>query len=130
MELTEASLAAAEASGALNAFSALTPERARYQASLAAARLKEGEAPDLCGIPLGIKDLFCVEDAPAQAASRILEGFRPPYESTVTREALGGGRGLHRQAQHGRVRHGELDRDLGLRPGGQPLAAAGRQPRR
>ena len=35
-------------------------------------------------MPLGIKDLFCVEDAPAQAASRILEGFRPPYESTVT----------------------------------------------
>ena len=35
---------------------------------------------------MGIKDLFCVEDAPAQAASRILEGFRPPYESTVTRK--------------------------------------------
>jgi aspartyl-tRNA(Asn)/glutamyl-tRNA(Gln) amidotransferase subunit A len=86
VELTEASLAAAEASGALNAFSALTPDRARYQASLAAARLKAGDAPDLCGIPLGIKDLFCVEGEPAQAASRILEGFRPPYESTVTRQ--------------------------------------------
>ena len=84
VELAEASLAAAAASGALNAFSALTEDRARYQASLAAARLKAGDAPDLCGIPLGIKDLFCVEDAPAQAASRILEGFRPPYESTVT----------------------------------------------
>ena len=86
IELTEASLAAAEAAGPLNAVSALTPERARYQASLAAVRLKDGDAPDLCGIPLGIKDLFCVEDAPAQAASRILEGFRPPYESTVTRK--------------------------------------------
>ena len=84
VELTEACLAAAEGSSALNAFSALTPDRARYQASLAAARLKEGGAPDLCGVPLGIKDLFCVEDAPAQAGSRILEGFRPPYESTVT----------------------------------------------
>ena len=38
--------------------------------------------------------------------------------------ALGRGRGLRRQAQHGRVRHGELERDLGLRPGGQPVAAA------
>ena len=85
VELAEASLAAAAGSGALNAFSALTPERARYQASLAAARLKDGDAPDLCGIPLGIKDLFAVEDAPTQAASRILEGFRPPYESSVTR---------------------------------------------
>jgi aspartyl-tRNA(Asn)/glutamyl-tRNA(Gln) amidotransferase subunit A len=84
IELTDACLTAADAAGALNAVSAPTPDRARYQASLAAARLKQGDAPDLCGIPLGIKDLFCVEDAPAQAASRILEGFRPPYESTVT----------------------------------------------
>jgi aspartyl-tRNA(Asn)/glutamyl-tRNA(Gln) amidotransferase subunit A len=86
VELTEASLAASEAAGALNAFSALTPERARYQASRAAARLKAGDAPDLCGIPVGIKDLFAVEDTATQAASRILEGFRPPYESTVTRQ--------------------------------------------
>jgi aspartyl-tRNA(Asn)/glutamyl-tRNA(Gln) amidotransferase subunit A len=84
IELTDACLAAADGSAGLNAFSALTPERARYQASLAAARLKEGDAPDLCGVPLGIKDLFCVEDVPSQAASRILEDFRPPYESTVT----------------------------------------------
>jgi aspartyl-tRNA(Asn)/glutamyl-tRNA(Gln) amidotransferase subunit A len=86
VELTEACLAAAESSTALNAFSALTPELARAQARAAEARLKAGDAPDLCGIPLGIKDLFCVEGAPAQAASRILDGFRPPYESTVTRQ--------------------------------------------
>jgi aspartyl-tRNA(Asn)/glutamyl-tRNA(Gln) amidotransferase subunit A len=43
-----------------------------------------GMSPDLCGIPLGIKDLFCTEGVPSQAASRILDGFRPPYESTVT----------------------------------------------
>ena len=85
VELTEACLAAADAAGALNAVTAPTPERARKQAAAAAGRLKAGRAPDLCGIPLGIKDLFCVEGEPAQAASRILEGFRPPYESTVTR---------------------------------------------
>jgi aspartyl-tRNA(Asn)/glutamyl-tRNA(Gln) amidotransferase subunit A len=85
VELGDASLAAADASGPLNAFSALTPELARRQAEAAQVRLREGEAPDLCGIPLGIKDLFCVEGTPSQAASRILEGFRPPYESTVTR---------------------------------------------
>ena len=84
LELTEACLAAAERAGALNAFSALTPELARTQAREAEARLRAGDAPDLCGIPLGIKDLFCVEGEPAQAASRILQGFRPPYESTVT----------------------------------------------
>lgn len=74
VELTEASLAAAEGAGALNAFSALTGDLARRQADRAAARLAEGDAADLCGIPIGIKDLFCVEDVPTQAASRILRG--------------------------------------------------------
>jgi aspartyl-tRNA(Asn)/glutamyl-tRNA(Gln) amidotransferase subunit A len=83
--LAEACLSTPGPAEPLNAFSALTPDLARTQARAAEARLKAGDAPDLCGIPLGIKDLFCVEGAPAQAASRILEGFRPSYESTVTR---------------------------------------------
>jgi aspartyl-tRNA(Asn)/glutamyl-tRNA(Gln) amidotransferase subunit A len=86
VELTEACLAAAEGARALNAFSAISADRAREQARAAATRLKAGGTPDLCGIPLGIKDLFCVEGLPAQAASNILGGFRPPYESTVTRQ--------------------------------------------
>jgi aspartyl-tRNA(Asn)/glutamyl-tRNA(Gln) amidotransferase subunit A len=84
VELTDACLSAAEGAAALNAVTAPTPDLARAQAIAAAARLKAGDAPDLCGIPLGIKDLFCVEGTQSQAASRILEGFRPPYESTVT----------------------------------------------
>jgi aspartyl-tRNA(Asn)/glutamyl-tRNA(Gln) amidotransferase subunit A len=83
-ELTEACLTAIEAAGALNAFVHVTPEVARERAALADDRLKAGGAPDLCGIPIGIKDLFCTEGVPSQAASKILEGFRPPYESTVT----------------------------------------------
>ncbi len=83
-ELTRACLEAAEAGAALNAFSTLAAERATEQARAAEARLASGGAPSLCGIPLGIKDLFCVEGLPAQAASRILEGFVPGYESTVT----------------------------------------------
>lgn len=86
VELTEACLAAAEAGSALNAFTPLAPERARADAARAAERLAQGGAPDLCGIPLGIKDLFCVEGLPAQAASNILERFVPSYESTVTRK--------------------------------------------
>ena len=84
VELTDACLAAAEGAAALNAVTAHTPELARAQAAAAADRLKTGDAPDLCGIPLGIKDLFCVDGVQSQAGSRILEGFRPPYESTVT----------------------------------------------
>ncbi len=83
-ELTDAHLAAVEAARPLNAFVHETPEIARRQAEGAQTRLRLGMAPDLCGIPLGIKDLFCTAGVPSQAASRILEGFRPPYESTVT----------------------------------------------
>jgi aspartyl-tRNA(Asn)/glutamyl-tRNA(Gln) amidotransferase subunit A len=83
-ELTEAYLAAIEAAGALNAYVHKTPDIARERAGFAQTRLRAGMAPDLCGIPLGIKDLFCTEGVPSQAASRILDGFRPPYESTVT----------------------------------------------
>ncbi|MGG7564783.1 Asp-tRNA(Asn)/Glu-tRNA(Gln) amidotransferase subunit GatA [Rhodovulum sp. DZ06] len=83
-ELTEASLAAIDAADALGAVTAKTPEKAREMAAAADARLKAGDAPDLCGIPLGIKDLFCTEGVASQAASNILSGFVPPYESTVT----------------------------------------------
>ncbi|MEM1313199.1 MAG: amidase, partial [Pseudomonadota bacterium] len=85
-ELTEACLAAADAAGALNAVVHPTPEIARAQAKAADARLaSEGaEAPSLCGLPIGVKDLFCTEGAPSQAASNILSQFVPPYESTVT----------------------------------------------
>ena len=84
---TEACLAAAEAAGALNAvLGADAGSRAAPGGRWPRRGCKRGDAPDLCGVPLGIKDLFCVEGEPTQAASRILEGFRPPYESTVTRQ--------------------------------------------
>ena len=84
VELTEACLGAIEGAGALNAFVHQTPEIARDMAARADKRLAGGDAPAMCGIPVGIKDLFCVKGVPTQAASRILEGFRPEYESTVT----------------------------------------------
>ena len=86
IELTEACLGAIEDAGALNAFVHNTPEIARDQAAAADARIKAGNAPDMCGIPLGIKDLFCTKGVPSQAASRILEGFKPEYESTITQQ--------------------------------------------
>ena len=84
IELTRDCLEAIEAAAPLNAFSAVTAERAVDQATAADRRLAAGDAPALCGLPLGIKDLFCTEGAPSQSASRILEGFLPPYESSVT----------------------------------------------
>jgi aspartyl-tRNA(Asn)/glutamyl-tRNA(Gln) amidotransferase subunit A len=91
VELTEAAIAAVEGGDALNAFVHKTPDIARAQAAAADKRLALGMAPDLCGIPLGIKDLFCTKGVPSQAASRILEGFRPEYESTVTTQLFQAG---------------------------------------
>jgi aspartyl-tRNA(Asn)/glutamyl-tRNA(Gln) amidotransferase subunit A len=84
VELTDACLGAIEGSEALNAFVHNTPEIAHTQANAADARIAAGDAPDMCGIPLGIKDLFCTKGVASQAASAILEGFKPEYESTVT----------------------------------------------
>jgi aspartyl-tRNA(Asn)/glutamyl-tRNA(Gln) amidotransferase subunit A len=84
VELTDACLSAIDAAGALNAFVHKTPDMAREMAKAADARIKAGTASAMTGIPLGIKDLFCTKGVESQAASRILTGFRPEYESTVT----------------------------------------------
>ncbi|PWR02409.1 Asp-tRNA(Asn)/Glu-tRNA(Gln) amidotransferase GatCAB subunit A [Meridianimarinicoccus roseus] len=83
-DLTEACLTEIEGADALNAFVHHTPDMARQQAAKADARLRSGDAPAMCGIPLGIKDLFCTKGVASQAASHILGGFKPEYESTVT----------------------------------------------
>ncbi|MEL7099585.1 MAG: Asp-tRNA(Asn)/Glu-tRNA(Gln) amidotransferase subunit GatA [Pseudomonadota bacterium] len=83
-DLTEACLRAIESAAPLNAFVHHTPEIAMDRARAADARRAAGDAPAMCGLPIGIKDLFCTAGAPSQAGSRILEGFVPEYESTVS----------------------------------------------
>ncbi len=68
----------------LNAYITTTPELALEQAKAADARLKAGDATALTGIPIAMKDLFCTEGVRTTAASKILEPFIPPYESTVS----------------------------------------------
>src|SRR6218665_2701141 len=48
------------------------------------AKLAAGQGGPLEGIPLGIKDLFATEGVHTQAASHVLDSFKPEYESTVT----------------------------------------------
>ncbi|OJI94038.1 aspartyl/glutamyl-tRNA(Asn/Gln) amidotransferase subunit A [Planktotalea frisia] len=91
VELTETHLKAIEGAGALNAFVHHTPEIALEQAKAADARIAAGDAPDMCGLPIGIKDLFCTKGVPSQAASAILEGFKPEYESTVSQNLFDAG---------------------------------------
>ena len=83
-EITQAHVAAVEASSALNAFVVKTPEKALAMARASDARRAAGDAGPLDGAPLGIKDLFCTEGIESTAGSMILRGFKPTYESTVT----------------------------------------------
>lgn len=90
-DLTEACLTAIDAAGVLNAFVHKTPELALERAAAADARIAQGDAPSMCGLPIGIKDLFCTQGVPSQAGSRILEGFLPEYESTVSQNLADAG---------------------------------------
>ena len=84
-DLTNAFLEAIEEERYLNAFITETPDRALADADASDARRAKGETlSPLDGIPIAIKDLFCTDGVQTTAASHILEGFIPPYESTVT----------------------------------------------
>lgn len=84
-ELTGAYLSAIEkANPSLNAYVAVTPEQALDMAKASDEKLAKGQGGPLEGIPLGIKDLFGTKGVHTQAASHILDGFKPEYESTVT----------------------------------------------
>ncbi len=83
-ELTEVHLSAMALQHGLNAFITETPDKARAMAAASDERRREGKVGLLEGIPLGIKDLFCTEGVLTTAGSHILDGFKPPYESTVT----------------------------------------------
>ncbi|TCT39512.1 Asp-tRNA(Asn)/Glu-tRNA(Gln) amidotransferase subunit GatA [Martelella mediterranea] len=84
-ELTAAYLKAIEDhNSTFNAYVAVTPERALAMAKASDLKLSQGQGGALEGIPLGVKDLFGTKDVHTQAASHILDGFKPKYESTVT----------------------------------------------
>jgi aspartyl-tRNA(Asn)/glutamyl-tRNA(Gln) amidotransferase subunit A len=68
----------------LNAFIVSTPEIALKQAAASDAKIAKGESGLLEGVPIGVKDLFCTRDVESAACSKILAGFKPQYESTVT----------------------------------------------
>ena len=91
--LADAQAAIGAAAQRVGAYLALTPERAAAQAEAAQQRLQTNPATasPLCGIPVAIKDVLCVEGVATTAGSRILEGWKPPYTATVVErlEALG-----------------------------------------
>ncbi|TAL80341.1 MAG: Asp-tRNA(Asn)/Glu-tRNA(Gln) amidotransferase subunit GatA [Beijerinckiaceae bacterium] len=84
VDLAKAQIGAIEQARALNCFIVETPEKALAMAAQSDARLASGDAGPLEGVPLGIKDLYCTKGVQTTAASHILKGFVPTYESTVS----------------------------------------------
>ncbi|HEU0134205.1 MAG TPA: Asp-tRNA(Asn)/Glu-tRNA(Gln) amidotransferase subunit GatA [Allosphingosinicella sp.] len=93
-EVATAFSAAVEKGRPLNAFTAETPEHALAAADAADAARASGALKPLSGVPLGIKDLFATQSVATTAGSRILQGFEPRYESTVSANLFAAGAGM------------------------------------
>jgi aspartyl-tRNA(Asn)/glutamyl-tRNA(Gln) amidotransferase subunit A len=80
------------------------------------------EAPEvppgtpLAGVPLAVKDLFCVEDVPSAAGSRILEGYRPPYTATAVQKLLEAGAPLLGKTNQDEFAMGSSNENSGFWP--------------
>ncbi len=83
LELVKASIEAAE-NDKLNAFIITTPDLAIEQAKKSDERVKNNTAGLIEGIPIGVKDIFCTAGIQTTSGSKMLKGFIPQYESTVT----------------------------------------------
>ncbi|RYG21309.1 MAG: Asp-tRNA(Asn)/Glu-tRNA(Gln) amidotransferase subunit GatA, partial [Burkholderiales bacterium] len=87
VEVAEAFNANVAAASALNAFIVATPDAALDAARATDARRASGEdLGKMGGVPIGMKDLFATRGVQTSAASHILEGFKPEYESTVSQK--------------------------------------------
>ncbi|MDR2647264.1 MAG: Asp-tRNA(Asn)/Glu-tRNA(Gln) amidotransferase subunit GatA [Oscillospiraceae bacterium] len=78
-----------EKDGAVGAYIALTKEFAYKSAKAVQARLDTGEIRSpLAGVPVAVKDLICTKNLPTTCASKMLDGFLPPYNATVIEKIL------------------------------------------
>ena len=94
VEVAEAFNANVAGAKALNAFIVETPEHAIAAAKAADADRAAGTLKPLSGVPIGMKDLFCTNGVQTTAASHMLEGFVPRYESTVSQKLWDAGAGM------------------------------------
>jgi aspartyl-tRNA(Asn)/glutamyl-tRNA(Gln) amidotransferase subunit A len=94
-EVAEAFNTAVAGAKALNAFIVETPDHALAAADAAdKARAAGDTLKPLAGVPIGMKDLFATKGVQTTAASHILEGFKPVYESTVSHKLWEAGAGM------------------------------------
>lgn len=94
-EVADAFVVKVSQAKALNAFIVETPDHAIAAAKEADAARAAGETlRPLAGVPIGMKDLFATKGVQTTAASHILEGFKPVYESTVSQRLWDAGAGM------------------------------------
>ncbi len=91
-ELTRSLLARiAQLDPQLNSFISVTEDLALSQAKAADARRAAGESGALLGAPIAHKDLFCTQDVLTSCGSKILSGFKAPYNATVVEKLASAG---------------------------------------
>lgn len=90
-ELARHFLARIQQHADLGAFLAVDEAVTLAQAQAADARLAAGDAPPLTGVPLAHKDIFVTRDWPTTAGSRMLAGYRSPFDATVVRRLADAG---------------------------------------
>ena len=94
-EVAEAFNSAVAGAAELNAFIVATPDHALAAADKVDAARAAGETlGPMAGVPIGMKDLFATRGVQTTAASHILEGFEPQYESTVSQKLWDAGAGM------------------------------------
>ena len=111
--------------GDVHAFLHVSGESALAQAQAVDDAKVRGDASasPLAGVPLALKDILVQQGSPATAGSRILQGWIPPYNATVTQRLLDAGIVILGQDQPRRVRDGLVHRELGVRPDAQPVGS-------
>ncbi len=68
----------------INAFNVVTVDEARAAAAAVDARVAAGVDPGpLAGVPVALKDNICTRGIPTTCSSKILQGWRPPYDATI-----------------------------------------------
>ncbi len=108
---------------AINAFLAVSPERALRAAAAVDQLAAQGSPlPPLAGVPIGIKDVLVMEGSPATAGSRILEGYRPPYDATVIQRLEGAGAVLVGKLNCDEFAMGSSNENSGYGPVHNPVA--------
>src|SRR5271156_266044 len=108
---------------AINAYLAVSSERALTNAAAIDRLAAQGKLlPPLAGVPIGIKDVLAMKGPPATAGSRILEGYRPPYDATVVKRLEAAGAVLVGKLNCDEFAMGSSNENSGYGPVRNPVA--------